>query len=658
MKSNNFITMMMASIILLFATSCEDFLEEDNKTGTTPDLIYQTVTGIDALVASCYSYSRLWYGKEAGLGLSEMGSDLFYSGGDNQQKSLCDYTFSAASLNGVSKQNPCFDEYWEAFFAAVDLCNTALKYVPLNEQLSDDLKNERIGEVKFLRAFYYWHMVNLWGPVPFYEEPVSSIYTDGNRDSEEYVYSMILADLDDAAQKLSGVLVKKDRVHYWAVRAFKARVLLYAASWLGPNSITTNTAYSGKNLYTLAAEEANAVIGSGVASFYDNYEDVWAMGNESVTSNSESIWGVTYGTTLESNVVPKRLRKDPTDDSKYLNFNGLLTRSNDQGGNTMLLMFVGLWNNSGSDLGDVFSRITKIGQLVQGVDAGSTYCKYSRGFRRYVPSMYLLQAFNKVKDTDQRFAGTIRNCYTIAPGLEGKSSKYTLMQDTALYYSLTDGDSPEGQAELARAYNRYRIQSIVGGDLPLYTSLDPAIALPTTAKPTADPYGDGRYDLDKFAGISSFIAIKKFEENDYNHSDNSKVTPTLSDRDFMVMRLPEMYLIKAEAELESGTGDPLTTLNVLRAKRAIPGEDNLLSGTVDINTILEERALELCGEDQRWFDLKRTKTLVDRIKAYNAQASANISNIHYYRPIPSTQMEAVTNASSVEGTGFWQNAGY
>jgi starch-binding outer membrane protein, SusD/RagB family len=82
------------------------------------------------------------------------------------------------------------------------------------------------------------------------------------------------------------------------------------------------------------------------------------------------------------------------------------------------------------------------------------------------------------------------------------------------------------------------------------------------------------------------------------------------------------------------------------------GKDNSLNGTVDINTILDERAIELCGEQQRWFDLKRTKTLVDRVKKYNAQASANIKEIHYYRPIPQAQIDAVTNFNNTAGTGF------
>ena len=136
-------------------------------------------------------------------------------------------------------------------------------------------------------------------------------------------------------------------------------------------------------------------------------------------------------------------------------------------------------------------------------------------------------------------------------------------------------------------------------------------------------------------------------------------THDLSYRDQVVFRLPEMYLIKAEAELGTGnSGAALATLNQLRAKRAIPGMDNSLTGAVDINTILDERAIELCAEQQRWFDLKRTKTLVDRVKKYNAQAAPNIKDFHYYRPIPQAQLDAVTNFSDSPGTGFWQNAGY
>jgi len=134
-----------------------------------------------------------------------------------------------------------------------------------------------------------------------------------------------------------------------------------------------------------------------------------------------------------------------------------------------------------------------------------------------------------------------------------------------------------------------------------------------------------------------------------------------------------MYLIKAESELASGNASAaLTTINELRAARAIEGQDNSIAGPVDINTILEERALELCGEQQRWFDLKRTHKLIEYVKARNGAAASNISTIHYYRPIPEAQMEGCTNVTatapsqnadgvldySTELDGFWQNPGY
>jgi len=662
---NKIYTILLSIAFMLGAVSCEDFLVEDNKVGQTADLLYATETGIESLVASSYAYSRTWYGKEAGLGLSEMGSDLFYSGFDNKQKSLNSYKLSAVSLDNNASDNPCLDQYWEAFFTAVNVCNTVLEYVPANTLISDAKKKQHMGEAHFLRAFYYWHMVNIWGPVPYYKEPINELSTESFRDSEELVYSNILADLDEAAKELEGSNAKTARVHYWAVRAFKARVLLYAASWLGETSIKSNTAYSGQNLYTLAKTESEAVIGSGVATFYDKYSDVWTMTNEDVTKNKESIWGITYTQPFSLNVLPYRIKTDASGTS--LDFVNLISRTGRStgGGSAMLLMFIPKWNNAGSDLSDVFVRVTTATATLTNsvtkavVPVGPTYSKYGRGFTRYVPSMYLMNLMVKNKETDQRYQATIRDVYTIAPGLEGSSKFYKTMQDTGLYYMPFDGNSPEAQSKIAWAKNKYRIHTLVGGHLPLYTSLDPAKALPTNTMPTADPYGDGRYKNVAYAGDQSFFSIKKFDTDVYTRTDNDKVTPEIYDRDVMVLRLAEMYLIKAEAELKTGgSGAALTTLNTLRAKRAISGKDNLLPGPVTIETILDERALELCGEQQRWFDLKRTKTLVSRVKAYNAQAVGNIQEIHYYRPIPQAQMDAVTNKSTTVGEGFWQNEGY
>ena len=111
MKPKFYITLLTAVAFLGSFTSCSEFLIEDNKVGATADLTYSTKSGIDGLVASCYVFGRAWYGKEAGLGLSEMGTDLFYYGYDNKQKSLNSYNITPISLDGNSTDNASLDHY-------------------------------------------------------------------------------------------------------------------------------------------------------------------------------------------------------------------------------------------------------------------------------------------------------------------------------------------------------------------------------------------------------------------------------------------------------------------------------------------------------------------------------------------------------------------
>lgn len=663
MKKLKYILIVVLTLSLV-GTSCSNYLEEDNKVGQTADLVYGTASGLQGLVASCYSFARGWYGKEAGLGLSETGTDLFYYGYDNKQKSLNSYSITAQSLDNNVADNACLDQYWEMFYAAVDVCNNAIKYIPLNKVVSDATKNQYLGEVHFLRAFYYLHMVSMWGAIPYNEEPFRDVVTTAVRVPEEEVYSKMLGDIDKSIEYFANYKIKTDgRANYWAARALKARTLLYAASWLGKTSLTTNAAYSGKDLYALAKAEAEAVIGSGLFSFYDKYADTWSMAYEDFTKNKEAIWGVSYSDDLLTtvNCVPYRYKTNSS--GEQLQYNGLITRTGySRGGSAMLLMFVSMWNNGASDFGnngnETFVRAladpTYITHYVTKtkVNVAQSYSVYGRGFTRYLPSVYLWKLYDKYRSTDQRTDATLLEVYRIAPGLEGSSKNYPAIQDTAIYYSPLDGNSPEGLAKQAWAKGRYRIQFLSGGDIPVYTSSDPATAKPTeAAKAKSDVYGDARYNSYKIGGWCSYPGIKKFLDNVF---DSRYITHDLSYRDAFVFRLAEMYLIKAEAELGMGSsGNALTTLNELRAKRAIAGKDNSISGTVDINTILDERAMELCGEQQRWFDLKRTRTLVDRVKKYNAQGAPNVDANHLLRPIPQAQLDAVTNKDE-----FKQNDGY
>jgi hypothetical protein len=155
--------------------------------------------------------------------------------------------------------------------------------------------------------------------------------------------------------------------------------------------------------------------------------------------------------------------------------------------------------------------------------------------------------------------------------------------------------------------------------------------------------------------------LKKFDDL------TGSIIRDLGSRDAFVIRLSEMYLIAAEGYMMSGQSSlAVGKLNALRSARAITGKSNVLSvaeeGQVsgkDINVILDERARELCGEQLRWFDLKRTGTLVSRVKLYNGSAKNNIQSFHTLRPIPRPQLDAITNLTSgPDPNGFWQNTGY
>ncbi len=671
----------LAAVALATATGCSDFLEEDNKVGETADLTYSTKGGIDGLVANCYSFARGWYGKEAGLGLSEMGTDLFYYGYDNKQKSLCSYNITADALDDNSSDNACLDHYWELFYCAVDVCNTALVEIENNTTLDSSTKSQYLGEAHFLKAFYYFHLVNIWGAVPYNDEPITSQNLYPERIDENIVYGNILAELDESIADFEAANYKKKtggRANYWAARALKARVLLYAASWLNGQlglQVAGNSNYSsmsGAQLYQAAQAEAEAVIGaSDYASLYSNYDDVWSMNNEGYEANNEALFGITYSSDIAStaNCIPYRYKTD--DDGDPMAYCSLITRTGyTRGGSAMLLMFVSMWNNGCSDLGGNGTKsscvfVRPLGESTFYITSATTgenvyvaekYSPYGRGFTRYLPTLRLVQLLNEHRATDQRAEGTLLDHYDIADAdLAGNAANYPNLQDTAIYYSPLDGDSPEGIALQEWAKDRYRIQFAAGGDIPVYSSYDPATALPTeAAKAISDVYGDDRYNNYKISGWCSFPGIKKFLDNVF---DSSYPTHDISSRDAIVMRLPEMYLIKAECELATG-GDALGTINELRTARAIAGTDNTLSSAADIDMILDERAIELCGEQMRWFDLKRTGKLYEYVAKYNAQASPNLNadaSKHFlYRPIPQTEIDAVLNL----GSGFYQNPGY
>jgi hypothetical protein len=226
-----------------------------------------------------------------------------------------------------------------------------------------------------------------------------------------------------------------------------------------------------------------------------------------------------------------------------------------------------------------------------------------RPFKRFRPTTFFLGLYDRTKDS--RYQGQFtrawyaNNATTIPKDASG---------DTAIYVSATDSDTVLVRTKPYRVYT------------------------PRT------------YTNRIFPSLNKFHDPFRLSVNDERGS-----------RDFFVARLAETYLIAGEALLRDGrTTEALPYINAVRRRAAIPGHETEMELTVaqlTLGEILNERARELAGEMQRWFDLVRTHTLVPRVKAYNPDGGPNIQPYHALRPIPRTQMDGTTCC-------YTQNPGY
>lgn len=140
------------------------------------------------------------------------------------------------------------------------------------------------------------------------------------------------------------------------------------------------------------------------------------------------------------------------------------------------------------------------------------------------------------------------------------------------------------------------------------------------------------------------------------HLDPSRKVPKdeASHKEVIILRLGDMYLMAAESALMLGDRTSAARyIDQLRERaRLTPSALAVDASKIDLDYILDERARELGGELLRWFDLKRTHKLVERVNAHNPD-SKGITDVFELRPIPQSELDKVTNREQ-----FIQNPGY
>ena len=175
--------------------------------------------------------------------------------------------------------------WWGKAYSNIRECNLFLSKIGTANIPDEDTRQKFIGEVHFLRAYFYYVLMAQYGGVPLIDNVVN-IGDDYNvpRNTYEETIDFIVKDLDDA---ISDDRLKnqtdKTRATVGAVLALKSRVLLYAASELYHNSAVTAgyadpalVSYIGGDrtaLYQAAKDAAQAVMDLSEYSLYNLHAD-------------------------------------------------------------------------------------------------------------------------------------------------------------------------------------------------------------------------------------------------------------------------------------------------------------------------------------------------------------------------------------------------
>ncbi|WP_188937842.1 RagB/SusD family nutrient uptake outer membrane protein [Puia dinghuensis] len=146
----------------------------------------------------------------------------------------------AAYYNNSLASNTSGGEFWTGIYPMIYTVNSALDGLSGNSLLTPAVKQQLIGEAKFIRAFCYFYLVNLYGDVPLITSTDYTMAAGASRTPQALVWRQIIQDLLQAQSLLSqnyldatllNVSSQRLRPTSWSAAALLARAYLYMQSW-------------------------------------------------------------------------------------------------------------------------------------------------------------------------------------------------------------------------------------------------------------------------------------------------------------------------------------------------------------------------------------------------------------------------------------------
>lgn len=291
---------MKTKILLVFTvlssmivSSCKKVLEKSPESNFSPTNFYKTSSDAiaatnavyDPIMTNNFYYQVMWIFEDQSTDDAEWGGGRNTA---NQAKNDLDkYTFTPSTVS--------FYSHWTTVYSGINRANTVIARVP---QITMDaaLKARLIGEAKFLRAFYYFTLVRLYGGVPLVLTETTGLSNiNVPRNSEDDVYKQIISDFTDAEAALP--------VSYTAADAGRATK--------GAATAFLSSVYLTRKTWDKAAAKAKEVIDMEAAGRYGlmpNFADVFSTTNkngiESIFEGQALSGGFGEGSTMDGYMRP------------------------------------------------------------------------------------------------------------------------------------------------------------------------------------------------------------------------------------------------------------------------------------------------------------------------------------------------------------------
>lgn len=284
-------------IIIVFVSGCTKFLDENDKSNFTTENYFtnplQAESSVNSIYASLFSLYNAgggwttgpWLMLEFATGFAN--TELGETPDDIYVRNLINSSDNAQGLS-----------WWTNSYLGIANANLAITKIT-GITMDDATKNQYLGQARFLRAFYYYNLVRIFGKVPLITSPVNlnSPEMYPAQASEEDIYKLIVEDLIVAESSGLPYLDATGRVSLGAVKSLLASVYLTMAGY---------PLQKGNEYYQKAADKAGEVIQSNNYSLFTSYDDLHTPANK---NKGENIFQVQFAALIspsdwQSGILP------------------------------------------------------------------------------------------------------------------------------------------------------------------------------------------------------------------------------------------------------------------------------------------------------------------------------------------------------------------